>query len=82
MDAYSFPIDKSYVQGLVGTFDELLLGANHQYCVRHMHANFKGQYRERIFKDEMWMATTSYIVHGFEQYIEKFRSWTRVHIIG
>lgn len=64
----------SYVQGLVRTFDELLPRADHRYCVRHMYANFKGQYKERIFKDEMWMAATSYTVHGFEEHMEKIRS--------
>ncbi|KAK9279082.1 hypothetical protein L1049_012757 [Liquidambar formosana] len=61
-------------KGLVATFDELLPGADHRFYMRHMYANFKGTYKERIFKDEIWMAATSYTVHEFEQHMEKIRS--------
>ncbi|KAK9284475.1 hypothetical protein L1049_023648 [Liquidambar formosana] len=61
-------------KGLVATFDELLPRADHRFCVRHMYANFKGIYKERIFKDEIWMAATSYTVHEFEQHMEKIKS--------
>jgi len=46
------------VQGLGNTVDHLLLHAEHQFCVRHLHANCKGnRFMGKVFKDELWAAT-------------------------
>jgi len=48
----------AYVQGLGPAVDHLLPHAEHRFCVRHLHANFKTNgYEGKAFKDELWGAT-------------------------
>ena len=41
-------------QGLVETFKDLMPNAEHRFCVRHLHANFKKDFPRKVLKDAMW----------------------------
>lgn len=41
-------------KGLLNMIEEMLLMAEHRYCVRHMHNNFKQKYGGRSLKEKLW----------------------------
>ncbi|KAL8469788.1 hypothetical protein ACS0TY_032591 [Phlomoides rotata] len=47
-------------KGLIQAFESVFPGADHRYCVRHMHNNLKNTgFRGQAFKQIMWRATNS-----------------------
>lgn len=52
---YTFMSDKQ--KGLIQAFDAVFPGADHRFCVRHLHENFKlAGYRGLSFKTALWRA--------------------------
>ena len=48
-------------QGLIEVFKKLKPNANHRFCVRHMHANFKNNgHTGKILKDRVWNVAKAY----------------------
>jgi predicted SprT family Zn-dependent metalloprotease len=42
-------------QGLVNALEDLMLGAEHRYCVKHLYANLKRKgFKGKEFKDALW----------------------------
>ncbi|KAL8470316.1 hypothetical protein ACS0TY_032966 [Phlomoides rotata] len=65
-DKFTFMFDKQKAfmfdkqKGLIQAFESVFPGADHRYCVRHMHNNLKNTgFRGQAFKQIMWRATNS-----------------------
>ena len=52
--------------------DVVLPHAEHQFFVRHLHANFKlRDYMRKAFKDELWEAARATNIHAFNHHMQK-----------
>ncbi|KAK9267728.1 hypothetical protein L1049_010161 [Liquidambar formosana] len=60
-------------KGLVPNFDAVLPRADHRFCIRHMYANFKTEFKGKALKDLMWKATSAYTVQEFTQAMETIK---------
>ncbi|XP_072080973.1 uncharacterized protein [Arachis hypogaea] len=54
-------------KGLVSTFEELLPGVDHRFCVRHLYANFKKRYPGIQLKIMMWNAAKTTYLQEWER---------------
>ncbi|XP_072073975.1 uncharacterized protein [Arachis hypogaea] len=54
-------------KGLVPTFEELLPGVDHRFCVRHLYANFKKRYPGIQLKIMMWNAAKATYLQEWEK---------------
>ncbi|XP_052110145.1 uncharacterized protein LOC107464691 [Arachis duranensis] len=54
-------------KGLVPTFEELLPGVDHRFCVRHLYANFKKRYTGIQLKLMMWNAAKATYYQEWER---------------
>ena len=63
-----------FVQGLVETFNTLLPGVDHRFCVRHLYANFKEKFKGKDLKDLVWVAACSYTVQDWEENMNKVKT--------
>ncbi|XP_020970396.1 uncharacterized protein LOC110268504 [Arachis ipaensis] len=54
-------------KGLVPTFEELLPGVDHRFCVRHLYANFKKRYTGLQLKLMMWNAAKATYLQEWER---------------
>lgn len=48
--------------------------ANHRFCVRHMYANFKNQFKGKDLKDLFWATACSYTVQEWEYRINLIKT--------
>ncbi|KAL8462897.1 hypothetical protein ACS0TY_033778 [Phlomoides rotata] len=68
-------------KGLIQAFESVFPGADHRYCVRHMHNNLKNTgFRGQAFKQIMWRATNSttegeFLVRMEEMKVLNERAW-------
>jgi len=63
------------VQRLGLAVDYLLPHAEHQFCVRHLHANFKSKgYKGKAFNDELWGAARASNALLFEYHMKVIAS--------
>ena len=60
-------------QGLVETFKDLMPNAEHIFCVRHLHANFKKDFPEKVLKDAMWSATRVATKNSFDFHMDELK---------
>jgi predicted SprT family Zn-dependent metalloprotease len=61
----------AYVQGLGDGVDHLLQHVEHQFCVHHLHANFKGKgFKGKAFKDELWAAARASNATVFQHHMK------------
>lgn len=65
------------------TFEQLMLNADHRFCVRHLY-NFKTIFREKELKDKMWKEAMANTVSEFELHMsdiqkvdDKTHTWLR-----
>ncbi|XP_058208017.1 uncharacterized protein LOC131321031 [Rhododendron vialii] len=58
-------------KGLIETFNELLPGCDHMYCLRHMYSNFKVKFPGAFLKDLFWKAASTCSVSGFNYWMKK-----------
>lgn len=42
------------------TFDKILPGVEHRFCVRHLYANFKLRFKDKALRDVLWAAARAY----------------------
>ncbi|XP_057478210.1 uncharacterized protein LOC130765725 [Actinidia eriantha] len=61
-------------KGLTQTFEEVVPGVEHRYCIRHMHANFSKLFKRKEYKNLMWGAAAAYTVQKFEQRLEEIKT--------
>ena len=52
-------------QGLVETFKDLMLNAEHRFCVRHLHG--------KVLKDAMWSAASAATKNSFYFYMDELK---------
>ncbi len=58
-------------QGLVNALEDLMLGAEHRYCVKHLYANLKRKgFKGKVFKDALWGAAGALNKIQFKYYLE------------
>ncbi|KAI9107089.1 hypothetical protein K1719_022617 [Acacia pycnantha] len=50
--SYTFITDQQ--KGLLPTFDELLPGVDHRFCIRYLYNNFRKQFPRTNLKEKMW----------------------------
>ncbi|XP_059658764.1 uncharacterized protein LOC132305075 [Cornus florida] len=60
-------------KGLVDSFDTILYGAEHRFCVRHLYENFKLKYRGQNLKNEVWEAAQSYTEADFQLHMNNIK---------
>jgi hypothetical protein len=58
-------------QGLINALEDLMPGAEHIYCVKHLHANIKRKcFKGKEFKDALWGAARASNEIQFKYYLE------------
>lgn len=63
------------MQGLGDAVEYLLPYAEHRFCVRHLHANFKAKgYKGKAFKDELWAAARASNPTVFDKHMTTIKS--------
>ncbi|XP_014494997.1 uncharacterized protein LOC106756913 [Vigna radiata var. radiata] len=60
-------------KGLKETMAELLPGAEHRFCMRHLYANFRKKFRGQTLKNLMWKPATSYYPEAWEREMLKIK---------
>ena len=60
-------------QGLVETFKDLMSNAEHRFCVRHLHANFKKAFPGKVLKDAMWSAARAATKNSFDFHMDELK---------
>ncbi|KAL0321807.1 UNVERIFIED_CONTAM: hypothetical protein Scaly_2477100 [Sesamum calycinum] len=69
---YTFMSDKQ--KGLVGALQELFPNAEHRFCVRHLHSNFKSNgFRGLAFKNGLWKAARATTVNQFNERMKELK---------
>ncbi|KAL0322201.1 UNVERIFIED_CONTAM: hypothetical protein Scaly_2516500 [Sesamum calycinum] len=69
---WSFMPDKQ--KGLVGALQELFPNAEHRFCVRHLHSNFKTfGFRGLAFKNGLWKAARATTINQFNQRMQELK---------
>ncbi|XP_075482661.1 uncharacterized protein LOC142522943 [Primulina tabacum] len=69
---WTFMSDKQ--KGLIQAFSEVFPGANHRFCLRHLHENFKTTgFRGEAFKNALWKCATSTTVNDFSRKMGEIR---------
>ncbi|KAL2240743.1 UNVERIFIED_CONTAM: hypothetical protein Sindi_0715500, partial [Sesamum indicum] len=69
---YTFMSDKQ--KGLVGALEELFPNAEHRFCVRHLHSNFKiFGFRGLAFKNGLWKAARATTVNQFNARMQELK---------
>ncbi|XP_057739645.1 uncharacterized protein LOC130956635 [Arachis stenosperma] len=72
-------------KGLVPTFDELLPGVDHRFCVRHLYANFKKKFPGLNLKKRMWRAAKCTYLAAWKKELMEIRAISEGayrHLIG
>jgi hypothetical protein len=65
----------AYLQGFGNAVEHLLPYAEHRFCVRHLHANFKGKgFKGKAFKDELWAAAWASSATVFKHHMKVIES--------
>ncbi|RVW19595.1 hypothetical protein CK203_116607 [Vitis vinifera] len=59
--------------GLVETFKDLMPNAEHRFCVRHLHANFKKDFPGKVLKDAMWSAARATTKNYFDFHMDELK---------
>ncbi|KAL0322496.1 UNVERIFIED_CONTAM: hypothetical protein Sangu_1868900 [Sesamum angustifolium] len=68
----TFMSDKQ--KGLVGALQELFPNAEHRFCVRHLHSNFKNYgFRGLAFKNILWKAARATTVNEFTRIMQEMK---------
>ncbi|XP_059654316.1 uncharacterized protein LOC132301040 [Cornus florida] len=60
-------------KGLVETFENMMEGSDHRFCVRHLYENFKLRFKGQQLKIELWEAARAYTEANVEQHMRKIR---------
>lgn len=59
-------------QGLIPTFNAIILTTDHRFCVKHLYIKFKDAGHRRVaMKDKLWRATTSYTEAEFNKKMDE-----------
>ncbi|KAG6507676.1 hypothetical protein ZIOFF_033027 [Zingiber officinale] len=69
---WAFMSDKQ--KGLIQAFNEVFPRANHRFCLRHLHGNFKtAGFRGEAFKNALWKCGTATTVNEFRKKMAEMR---------
>ncbi|XP_052194908.1 uncharacterized protein LOC127802872 isoform X2 [Diospyros lotus] len=49
-------------------------GCEHRFCVRHLYANFKLEFKGKSLKDELWNAARASTTHDFESHMARIKN--------
>ncbi|RYR15782.1 hypothetical protein Ahy_B04g072714 [Arachis hypogaea] len=61
-------------KGLVPTFDELIPGVDHRFCVRHLYRNFRNRFLGLQLKLMMWNAVKATYLQEWERRMAEIQS--------
>lgn len=61
------------LQGLKNAIDNVLPGAEHRYCARHIHANWKKNHPSNVLKNMFWKAAKSGTVKEFNLVMDEIK---------
>ena len=60
------------------TFDSLMPGVEHRFCVTYLHANFKYQgYKSIAFRDALWAAAQATDAQQFQHHMGVIKSMNK-----
>lgn len=54
------------IHGLIDTIESKYPGVEHRFCLRHMYANFKLRFKDKLLRGIMWAAARAYLSDIFE----------------
>ncbi|XP_059624678.1 uncharacterized protein LOC132267545 [Cornus florida] len=60
-------------KGLVDTFENIMDGSHHRYCVRHLYENFKLRFKGQQLKNELWEAARSFTEADFDVHMRNIK---------
>ncbi|XP_059650403.1 uncharacterized protein LOC132296203 [Cornus florida] len=60
-------------KGLVDTFENIMDGSDHRYCVRHLYENFKLRFKGQQLKNELWEAARSFTEADFDVHMRNIK---------
>lgn len=61
------------MQGLIPTIEELFPNSEPRFYVRHIHTNFKKNYRCKALKDQLWTYDKASYIPSFEKTIDDLK---------
>ncbi|KAH6815949.1 hypothetical protein C2S51_020769, partial [Perilla frutescens var. frutescens] len=71
-DMYTFMSDKQ--KGLIPAFESMFPGAEHRFCVRHLHGNMKmAGFKGNAFKNALWTAARASTIPAFSKAMQDIR---------
>ncbi|XP_059627279.1 uncharacterized protein LOC132270091 [Cornus florida] len=65
---FTFMFDRQ--KGLVDTFEDMLHGCHHRYCVKHMYENFKKKFKGVKLRNEMWNESRALTESVFKYHVQ------------
>ncbi|KAJ0864562.1 putative MULE transposase domain-containing protein [Helianthus annuus] len=85
-------------KGLIPAINQLFPGAEHRYCLCHIHENMRSKLRGDLYKDMLWKCASATTVHFFNKDMDEIKQkdvglynwmqqippkhWTRSHFSG
>ncbi|KAK9074018.1 hypothetical protein SSX86_006613 [Deinandra increscens subsp. villosa] len=70
---FTFVSDRQ--KGLLPAMANVFPSAEHRYCLRHIHENFKGTFKGKEYKDMLWKAATSTTVVHFKREMDVLKEF-------
>ncbi|KAK9061280.1 hypothetical protein SSX86_018460 [Deinandra increscens subsp. villosa] len=70
---FTFVSDRQ--KGLLPAMANVFPSAEHRYCLRHIHENFKGTFKGKEYKDMLWKAATSTTVVHFKRAMDVLKEF-------
>ncbi|XP_012841115.1 PREDICTED: uncharacterized protein LOC105961430 [Erythranthe guttata] len=61
-------------KGLTQSFKNIMPGAEHRYCMRHLYANFKNVYKGDDLKNLVWGAAYAYTKEEFKKHMDDLKT--------
>ena len=61
-------------KGLINVVGEEVPAAEHRYCVRHLHNNFKQKFPGRSLKDKLWCCARTTTIDRYAEYMESIKA--------
>lgn len=63
----------NFLKGLIEAFNQLMLGVEHHFYVKHMYDNFKVIFRGLEYKKKLWAASCAIRKRTWEYHMTKIK---------
>ncbi|XP_050204978.1 uncharacterized protein LOC126655018 [Mercurialis annua] len=72
-NSYGWAFMSDRKKGLIPALESLFPHAEHRYCVRHIHSNFKQTFKSKELKDALWKAARASHKVGFQAALKNIK---------